>query len=206
MILSQLTPLRVGFWLEYEEGEGKWVDKLAISLVLSPLPSPFTDRFLKHSRVVCTCYSVSFPFNFHCLVSTKFVRQVEFPMAVCSSKVWENDHRVDGRDPSQCLPVGICCSSSFTAVLVSRKFTPGSTRENQQPCFLLLTNLLLALALEQSPAASRALILSVLVPLMEEVSCGGQGELSEQDSLNISRLNETNPREKGRSCMLCHST
>lgn len=36
---------------------------------------------------------------------------------------------------------------------------------------------------------------SVLVQLTEEVSCGGQGELSEQDSLNLSCLNETNPRE-----------
>lgn len=85
-----------------------------------PVPSPFTDRFLKHSRVVCTCYSVAFPFNFYYLVSNKFVSQVEFLMTVCSSL--ENDHRVDDRDPSQGLPIGICCSSSFTTLLVLRKF------------------------------------------------------------------------------------
>lgn len=144
MILSQLTVVCVGFWLECKEGESKWVDKLAISLVLSPLPSPFTDKFLEHSRAVCTCYSVAFPFNFHCLVSTKFVSQVEFPITVCSSKDWENDHKVDVRGPSQCLPIGIHCSLSFTTLLVSRKFPPG--RENQQLCFLLLVNLLLSLS------------------------------------------------------------
>lgn len=87
----------------------------------SPLPSPFTDRFLKHSRVVCTCYSVAFPFNCHCLVSLKFVSPVEFPMMVRSRKDWENDHSVDDRDSSQCLPIGIRCSSSFTVLLVLRK-------------------------------------------------------------------------------------
>lgn len=99
--MSQLTPVHVGFWLENEAGKGKWVDKLDVSLVLSLLPSPFTDRLLKYSGLVCTCYPVSFPFNFRCLVSTKFVRQVELPMTVCSRQDWENGHGVGGRDSSQ---------------------------------------------------------------------------------------------------------
>lgn len=118
-------------------------------------------------------------------------------MTVCSSKEWENDHRVDGRDPSQCLPTGIRCSSSFTTLSLE-KIPPRKHWVN--PAAVLsaarepasLPHLWPLNGALQPPEIS----VSVLVLLMEEISCGIQGELSEQDSLNISRLNETNPRER----------
>lgn len=78
-----------------------------------------------------------------CTVCLQLLQSVRWNFQVCSSKDQENDHKVSSRGPGQCLPEGILCSLSLTTVRVLRRFPLGSTRENQQLCFLLLTNLLL---------------------------------------------------------------
>lgn len=187
---SQLKPAFVDFWLRYKQGAGKWVDKLSISLVVSPLP-----RQAPEASKGCVYLLLSdFPF----WLSFSGFKQIP----VCSSKDWKNNHRVDGRDPNSLISDGVhrdLLEFILTTLLVSRQFPPGSTIGNQQLCFLLFMNLLL------SPTSASWVVpcslpsfsyLSLCHP-QKEVCCSGQGS-----GWNRFWLNEINSGEREKLCVV----
>lgn len=196
--LSQLEPARVDFWLRYEKGAGKWVDKLSISLMLSPFPAQVPEA----SK--CCGYPLLSDLPFW-LSFSGFNQICQVPVPACSSKDWKNDHRVDGRDSDSLISDRILVASPqrFTGVhlhhTVSLK-TISLRKQWRKPAAVLFV--------VHEPSAfphlwilSRALqppqlFLSVPVPLTEEVCCSGRGGWCKQGSLNIFCLNEINPGER----------